>query len=226
MTADLLSASVRAGHLEGLAFWDADLQTYAVDLAVFAEGACYPPPVVRYGRRRGEFLTVDALDNALAAAGLDVGASSQDELQRLARDVEGRWGHTEIVGLAVGSGLGRLCLRRPDRTVVELRPRLDDPGQGFHWGRGRSADLTAAAVVESAFGRPAPRDAATFELTLAVEYLDHVTGDFSINAHSLCDWFLADAPLVTTVDEIERRWIRRRLGLDPGVVGRRGAFAA
>lgn len=217
MVSDVATVSIRAGHLEGVASWAPDLQSYTVDLAVFETGRTYPPPSVRHGSRHAEFVTVDALANHLVAVGLGCDAESLDSLHALARMTHDRWGHSEILGFVTSDGGGRLFLRSPDRTVVELSPSIGHRDHGFRWGRADgSAQGVAEAVAQQAFGQAEHDELHTFALTLRVEFFDEQAGDFSLNTSSLCDWFLADSTLVTTIGETERAMIRRGLSADLG----------
>lgn len=233
MSFDSSSVPIRAGHLDGSAFWDPQLQSYGAQLRLFDSlddslhdapngSACdpshlYPPPFTRYGTRQGEFVTVDALTNHLTGVGLALDGQSLTSLQDLVQRVERRWGHSEIVGLTALEPRYRLFLVHPNRNAVELHPPIDHPDYGFGWGRdGSSTEETARTIVDRSFGRTGLEEGATFALTLAVEFLSSVSGDFSLNVNSLCDWYLAEAPLVTHYAEADRRSLRRRLGLDGG----------
>lgn len=204
--------SIRAGHLDGSAFWDPSLQSYGVDLSVFDERRCYPPPRVRHGTRHAEFVTVDALANSLAAVGLGLDGGSLQAVQELGHRLDVLCGPSEIIGLMGQDEKGRLYLRTPSRAVIELRPPLDHPHYRFTWGQGHEAAAeTGRAIVERSYGPCSPEDLHAFVLTLAVEFLQTTTGDFSFSTSSLCDWYLADSPLVTTCDAAERHLLRRRL---------------
>lgn len=230
MSLDSPQVPIRAGQLNGSAFWDTRLQSYGAKLRLFDSlhdsgpdvardsAHLYPPPFTRCGARQGELVTVDALTNHLTGMGLAPDAQSLTSLQDLVQMVERRWGHSEIVGLTGREQGYRLFLVHPDRNAVELNPSMDHPDHGFAWGHGgQSTELTARTIVERSFGRTGLEEGATFALTLAVEFLCSVVGDFSLNVNSLCDWYLADAPLVTHYGEADRRSLRRRLRLDDGV---------
>ena len=214
MWATTRSVSIRAGELDGFAYWDPVLQTYAATFTVFDHDRAYPPPRRRFGRRWGEFVTVDALAGRLGATGLVVGSDSLIALDELARAVEGDGGGTELVGLVDQMGRRRLYLVPPDGSVTEIHPVIDHPDHWFHWGDASDPTVaTARAIVDRTFGRPGPDELETFALTLTVEYLALVTADFSISASSLADWYLTDAALTTTLSAADRARIRRAVDL-------------
>lgn len=222
------SVSIRAGQLDGTAFWNPRLQSYGARLTVFDSSRSYPPPFRLYGTRPGELITGDALANHLAAVGQPLDADSAAALQHLVRVVDGGVGHSEIVGLADGGRRG-LFVVGPGGDALELKPAIDHPAYGFHWGdAGEATEETARVIVERVHGRTAAEELTVFALTLTVEFLARRDGDFSVNANSLCDWLLADAALTTSYAAADRGSLRRLWsGMAGGAdVHRRTASAA
>jgi hypothetical protein len=206
-----LSVSIQAGHLSGQAFWDHDLQSFAAMLELFAEPGSFPPSHARIGQRPGELPTVDALAHHLQRHGLGVDAASSEQLQHLRRTVADRVGTAEVVGLVEGE-LRHLVLLTPSRLALRLQPAVAHPAYRFTWGEGGPDTVEAArAIGERVLGSSSDNDLATFALTLTVEYLASVDGDFSIEADSLCDWYLTDTPLSTDLDPLDLLALRRQL---------------
>ena len=177
-------------------------------------GSGYPPSWARYGLRTAEFLTPDALMNHLVALQLEPDDRSLVAVSWLARHVAEIEGEPELVGLVADDGRRRLWLSTPSGRLVELNPRLDHDDHRFAWGdAGPAAIETARVICEQAFLRRPHADVECFALTLAYEHLSEIDGDFSIGLNALCDWFLTDAELTTSLgpDDLDR--IRHQLGL-------------
>ncbi len=209
------SVSIRLGRLSGVAYWDSARQTYAALLRLFADGNGYPPSWARYGVRRGEFLTPDALVNYLGAVGLEADDASLMALQWLRRHVAEIEGEPEIVGFVDHTGARRLWLATPSRSLLAVNPRIDHDEYALSWGDTSPATVeTARLICEHAFVRRPSQDVETFALTLTYEYLSSVEGDFSIDANALCDWFLTDSELTTTLSPRELNALRAHAGFN------------
>lgn len=216
---------IRAGNLAGKVFWDPLLHTFAVTLDVFLDKPeqRYPPQYVRHGTRRAEFVTTDALLNHLRALGLAPDEESLVTVDRYGRVIAGAVGETEFVGITPGGRKGRgstgamarrLFLRTPVGDLLELNPRIDHVDHRVDWGNVFPATIdTARLMCEIAFLRRPGPDMETFALALTYEFLAEAGSDFSVSATGVCDWYLTDAAPWTTLDDHDRRSIRRRLGL-------------
>ncbi len=204
--------SIRAGNLDGKLFWDRRLQSYVVLLQLFDHLGTYPPPVKRLGSRLAEFVTVDALANHLQGLGLALDSPSLDALQDLRHDVSSSDGGAEIVGLVDDEGGRHLFLLTPSRVRVRLQPTIDHPAYAFSWGDDGSTTIeTARTICELVLVRSLAEDVDIFALTLTVDYLAGIEGDFSLNADGLCDWYLADLPLGTELGPIDLLALHRDL---------------
>lgn len=204
------------GQLDGKVFWDRGLQSYVALLQLFDHTGTYPPPVKRFGTRLAEFVTVDALINHLRGVGFGPDAASLDALQELREEVVGSDGGAEIVGIVDDRGIRHLFLLTPSRLPLRLQPTVDHPAYAFAWGdNGPSTMETARVICERTLVRSPTDDIDVFALTLTVEYLAGIQGDFSLDANGLCDWYLADTPLRTQLTPIDL------LGLHRDVVRRR-----
>ncbi|MEM7341098.1 MAG: hypothetical protein AAF467_20745 [Actinomycetota bacterium] len=204
------STEVMAGSLPGVAEWDGARQTFAATVRVFGGDGPYPPPLVRYGTRAGEFPTVDALAHHLARVGLALDADSCAALDVLGRAVGRVVGSTVLVGVVAGARC-RLFLRTPVGHTVELAPPLDHPDHGLGWGDASPATVATARVIGSllVFGGPAD-GVDLFALAVTAELLSQVTGDFAVDAAVLCDWYLVDEPL-TVLDPVEVARLRAEM---------------
>lgn len=206
-----LTTPIHAGSQPATALWDPNTQTFGAVVELFdgPEGS-YPPPTVRIGHRPGELPTVDALASVLAQRGLAIDGASADQLQELRGQVEQAWGGTELVGVGDG-GERRLYLLTPARLVLPLAPAVDHPSYRFHWGDSSPATVETARVLgERVLGRGPAHDLDLFALTLTVDYLSSVQGDFSIDASGLADWYLAETPLATALSPLDLLALRHR----------------
>lgn len=217
------SVQITAGTLRGVAYWDHSRQTYAALLRMFDDragdhpdgpGAGYPPSWARFGLRTCELLTVDALVNHLEAAGLTVSDDSLLALQRLRQVIVARSGSPELVGLVGSSGRRYLFVLTPSGMLVAVNPRFDHPDHRLDWGDAGPATVETARLISelALVRRPAP-DVESFALTLTYEVLADLEGDFSIDVNSLCDWFLTDAELATSLKGPDLAVLRVRAGL-------------
>jgi hypothetical protein len=208
------SVSIRPGHLLGSASWDSRLQTYVASLRLFDPRQPYPPPSARHGIRTGEFVTVDALANHLAGIGLELDDASRAELVRLSQHIAATEGETEIVGLTDPFGGRHLFVVTPSRLMLRLNPRIDHRDYRLNWGDAGPATVeTARLICEQVWVRAPAHDFDTFALAFTMEHLALVGPDFAFSAATLCDWYLTDSGLRTTLSEDDLAALRRRLGL-------------
>ena len=216
------SITVNLGRLDGVVYWDEARQTYAALLRLFDQDADgprrYPPSWARYGVRTAEFLTPDALMNHLVALQLEPDDRSLVAASWLARHVAEIEGEPELVGLVGPDGHRRLWLSTPSGQLVELNPRLEHADHRFCWGDAGPATVeTARVICEQAFLRRPHADVESFALTLTYEHLSEIDGDFSIGLNALCDWFLTDSELTTSLGPDDLVRLRRDLGLPAAV---------
>ncbi|MCP4223733.1 MAG: hypothetical protein GY773_10360 [Actinomycetia bacterium] len=204
--------SIRAGSLDGKVFWDHGLQSYVALLQLFDHLGTYPPPVKRFGTRLAEFVTVDAVANHLQGAGLALDSSSLEALQTLRHEVSSRDGSAEIVGITDDQGGRHLLLLTPSRLRLRLQPTVDHPAYAFCWGDdGPTTIETARIICERVLVRSSVEDLDIFALTLTVDYLAGIEGDFSLDVDGLCDWYLADSPLSTGLGPVDLLALARDL---------------
>jgi hypothetical protein len=208
------SVSIRAGHLVGTACWDSRLQTYAALLQLFDRHQVYPPPYARHGIRTAEFVTADALANHLAGIGLDLDGGSRAELQRLSRHVAATAGEAELVGLTGSAGCRHLFVVTPSRLMLRLNPRVDHRDYRLNWGdAGPGTIETARLICEQVWVRAPAHDIDTFALAFTMEHLASVAADFAFSASALCDWYLTDSDLLSSLGDDDLARFRRRLRL-------------
>ncbi len=220
MSARTFSIPLTIGASEGWARWERPLQTYAVALRLFdpepggvAAAADRGAPVARFGTRRGEFLTPDALVHTLSGRGLVVGPAARAAIDTLACSVEETEGSARLVGVTDRVGTRRLFCLPPDDGAVELLPQFAHPDHRFHWGeRSPAVYETAVVAVRTALGPLTPTELDTAALALMVELLADVDEGFELELPRLCAWFLADDDLSATSGPIEERTLRRLLG--------------
>jgi hypothetical protein len=197
-------------QVTGTVSWDHGLQSFVARLQLFDHDGSYPPPVARFGTRVAEFVTVDALANHLRGMGFGLDAPSLDALQELRAEVVDGDGGAEIVGILDDWGDRHLFLLTPSGLTLRLQPTVDHPAYAFTWGDdGPSTMETARAICEQILVRSSADDIDVFALTLTVEYLAGVQGDFSLDANGLCDWYLADTPLRTRLNPIDLLGLHR-----------------
>ena len=203
--------TIRAGHLDGHALWDDTLQSYAAVLSLFDDDRSYPPSATRFGFRPAEHPTVDALASHLHRRGLPVDGTSAGNLQDLRHRVHDLAGGCEVVGLVVGS-VRHLCLITPSRQALALNLPVAHPAYGFSWGDNGPATVeTARFIGDRLLGASPANDLDTLALTLTMDYLCDIDGDFSFDAGALCDWYLTDTPLTTALDPLDLLALRRQL---------------
>ncbi|MFV0524722.1 MAG: hypothetical protein ACK5RL_09510 [Acidimicrobiales bacterium] len=207
---------VSAGRLRGLATFDRTLQTYTVRFELFPgafDGAAYPPARRRYGTRAAEFITTDALIGHLLAVGLSPCPASLGMLDELGAAVGASIGRAEVIGLT-GPRRRHLLVVTPGRLVVEVSPRMVHRDHRHHWGDDGPATLeTARLIAEHTWGRRSMADVETFALALTLEVLAGAGSRFSLDAAGLGDWFLADAPVSTSLRADDLDQVARVLGL-------------
>ncbi|MGF1597626.1 MAG: hypothetical protein ACFCVK_11965 [Acidimicrobiales bacterium] len=212
------SVVITAAHLNGTAFWDPLLQTFAVQLEVFAPGPAFPPPVIRHGTRFAELVTVDALANHLRALDLEPDRRSVAALDELGRATFVHRRRPEVVGLSGADGRRRLHLLTPSGALVGFGPRCAHPHYEPDWGHtGASAVEAARLICERVWVRHPHQDIEAFALALALEHLAVAGPDFSLDAVALCDWFLTDCPVGTSLDPAELARLKIEAGLAPTV---------
>lgn len=213
---------INAGHLQGSAFWDARLHTFAVTLDVFHDldgrEQCYPPRSIRHGTRCAEFVTSDALLNHLAGIGLSPDEETLATVDRYGRAIAGAVGETEFVGLTnraepnAGNRERHLYLRTPVGQLLQLNPRIAHADHRLDWGNvGPATVETARLMGEIAFLRRPGSDLDAFALALTYEFLGDAPDDFSLSAGAVCDWFVTDSEPWTSIDGDALRSIRATL---------------
>lgn len=209
----LQSVPLLAGRFPGTALWDDERQTFAALLEVFPPTAsAYPPSVVRHGVRTADFVTTDALANHLIAAGLAPNEESLLALCDLGQATVERVGDAECIGLTDPDGTRRLVLRTPGALLLDINPRLSHVDHACSWGDAGPATVeTARLLCEVAWVRAPALDLDAFALALTYEFLANTGPRFSVGCTSLCDWFLTDAPLTTTLTETDLDRIHHRL---------------
>lgn len=195
------SIPIRVGNLGGRAGWDPSLQSFTATLEVFPNGAPFPSSATRIGTRRAEFITCDALVNHLIGVGLSPDAETLERFCGLGAEVAEGSGEPEVIGLGAGRARRALVLRLPNGELLGVNPRFDHPDFEFRWGDHSEATIeTARAICELAWVRRPDADIDAFALGLTFEFLSTVGSDFSLSAVAVCDWFLTDSSLSTTLD--------------------------
>ena len=152
---------------------------------------------LRAGGSVGRFLTVDGLLDRLDLMGLRLDPPSVEAASDLADRAARIFGRVELVGRAVATGW-ELSMMRPDGRLVAL-PLPDGPS-------GRSM---ACAVLDRCWsGRWGRAEEQAAEL-LALDLLAGTDLGFSVDAASLCEWFLFDGEVTTEIDSGRLRRLLR-----------------
>lgn len=155
-----------------------------------------------FGGRAGEFVTIDGLVNQLRLRGLAPDRRSNEAIAELRDRATRTFGDAELIGLDGPDG-GAVLLALPDGSTMPLRPTVDHPDHGFSWGPGRavvtdhSVMETARTLVRCAWSAGWGTGEEMFAQALVHNFLGGCGAEFSVNANSLCDWYLFDRDLTT-----------------------------
>ncbi|MGB5759690.1 MAG: hypothetical protein WBM50_22435 [Acidimicrobiales bacterium] len=225
-----LSVSVRFGSGAGRLVWLADRCTFSIRLrfddldGVWAAVAFDSPPSpvapsvdgphLVVGDRPGQFITADRLLNQLRLYGLEPDAPSRQALPGFRLLVSRTFGDAEIVGFADPDRC-RLLVALPDGRTIEIGTELNHPAHRFGWGpRSGSATstmATARALVMRCWSPAWGADEEMLAQSLARCHLGRCGPLFSINANSLCDWYLFDKDLSTGLEPSQLANLTRSL---------------
>lgn len=202
---DAPPADVSVNLMPASIYWNDSFQTFSADIAPFGvwrgslPGAAAAQRTI--GARPGEFVTVDALVNHMRSVGLRPSRASVEPLVDLREMATAQHGDSKFVGITEPGGGQRLFLSLPGGQQIPVRSTLDAPGYAHRWGAnwlvsGAVSTLdTARVILRLAWSSQLDSQTEFAALALSkMEPLDQPAG-FSLNANSVCDWFLLDTPL-------------------------------